>query len=623
MSGFWGTHREEAWHRRKEKENERASAIRQEGEQTMARAQAIHNQELEKKESILDIARGLIRDARHDAACAKKKRSNSSCSSNAVASLKDDDGQEETTQQEDDGDAKMEASRKMKRVKMEEEEDEAVVASSGGVISDDMNNDRKPDAVLSSDLDGKGVAKVQPHQDEEPMKPDEPMDDSLVDKLLPESIKSGVPVPDAAASSSSSMLIMSKEEKDAEESVRENLLALSYAMFDTLYGSRSFQPKSFVQFLVNTGEKGLAEEIALAAIEKSNGSQEHVKFVLDKLVPTSQDAEHLVVALSDILGKQSGPASVGGKDYLAQWHLQKGNSDQAFAAALLMKSSVNSLKSEMDILTHALPLTTTALRRQELKAACPWLLSPNVIGVFTDEEWPDFMSSLIPFTPTNVHGGYHPPLDSYLMFASSSKMKAPRNVVIAAYYVEKVINQEIRYFKDIRSRPISGASYRISHGAHALVQEFVSIKTKMHDLTKNSISDLDSKFSKDSVRDALQKIGLDFKQEVIQRIGKEIVLPPVNECLAKHKNNMIALKCTKCKKAHMELAASLGLAQALKEHPTLAHQSAMIRQTYGLPYAPEMAKERVAGNHFDPEVVAALLGDNPSIYCKQTSTAGK
>jgi hypothetical protein len=268
-------------------------------------------------------------------------------------------------------------------------------------------------------------------------------------------------------------------------------MSLSYAMFDTLYGCRSFQPKSFIQFLLNMGEHGLAEEIALAAIEKSNGSQEQVKFVLDELVPQSNDPNQLIELASDILGQQSGPASVGGKDYLAQWHLRKGNSDQAFAAALLMKSSVNTHKSEVDVLTHALPLTTTALRRQELKAACPWLLSQNVIGMFTDEEWPDFMSSLIPFTPTNDYYGYQPQPESYLMFAASSKMQAPRSIVIATYYIDQVIDKGIRHIKDIRSRsaPTSGGSYRNSNGTHSLVQEFVSIKTKIHDLTKKTISD--------------------------------------------------------------------------------------------------------------------------------------
>jgi hypothetical protein len=111
---------------------------------------------------------------------------------------------------------------------------------------------------------------------------------------------------------------------------------------------------------------------------------------------------------------------------------------------------------------------------------------------------------------------------------------------------------------------------------------------------------------------------------MIHRIGKEFVLPPVNECLVKHQNNMIALKCTKCRKAHTELAANLGLVQALHEHSTLVNYSVRLRQTYGLPYAPEMAKDRVVLNHhYDPEVVAALLGNNPAIYCKQSSAAEK
>jgi hypothetical protein len=602
MSGFWGTHREEAWHRRKEKEYERESAIRQEGEQSMARVNALHNAQLEQQQGILQIARGLIRDARHDAACAKKKRSNK------VASLKNDDDYDyDNGRREEQGDDEA----KGKRLKMDDEEVVVVVAEE--VVSDMNSVRQQPDAVKisSADVNGHGVAKL-PEPD-------------VVNERLPDCITSVPPVPDAATSSSSMLINM--EEKQAEESVRENLLALSYAMFDTLYGCRSFRPASFVQFLVSTGERGLAEEIALAAIEKSNGSLEHVQFVLDRLVPMSNDAKQLVESLSGILGKQSGAASVGGKDCLAQWHLQQGNSDQAFASALLMKGSrssdgsyMDSRKGEVDVLTHALPLTTTATRRQELKAACPWLLNQNTIGVFADEEWPDFMTSTIPLTP-NHFGSYDPKPESYLMFAASSKVTAPRSVVIAEYYLDKVIASGLHNIKDSRNtRPIPAASYRNSSHANALVQEFVSIKTQKHDSAKKAISDLESKFSKDSVRAALQQLGLDAKKEMIARIGKLLVLPPVNECLSKHKNNMIALKCSKCKKAHIDLAANLGLVQALREHPTLADQSAMMHQTYGLPYAPQMAKERVVANHhFDPEVVAALLGDNPAIYCKQAA----
>jgi hypothetical protein len=627
MSGFWGTHREDAWHRRKAKEYERESAIRREGEQSVVRVNALHNAQLEQQQGILHIARGLIRDARHDAACAKMKNNNAAqttkrCASSSminVASLNndaddDDDGQEKEGYDDT----------KIKRLKMDDEE--AVVVAEE-VVSDMHSARQLPDAVLSSSagLNGQGVVKLP--------EPDVPMDYSshvVADntKLPPDSIQSAPPpaiVPDAAAaSSSSSTLLINMNEKQAEESVRENLLALSYAMFDTLYGCRSFQPSSFVQFLVNTaGERGLAEEIALAAIEKSHGSLEHVQLVLDQLVPQSNDAQQLVESLSAILGQQSGAASVGGKDYLAQWHLQQGNSDQAFAAALLMKGSNNvnmdSRKGEVDVLTHALPLTTTAARRQELKATCPWLLSKNVIGVFTDEEWPDFMSSCMPFTANRLSGSYDPKLESYVLFAASNKVTAPRNVAIAAYYLDKVIASGL-HDNNRNPRPIAGASFRNSH-TNALIQEFVSIKTHKHDSTKKAISDLDSELSKDTVRAALQTIGLDAKQELIARIGKLITLPPVNECLSKHKNNTIALKCTKCKKAHIELAANLGLVQALREHSSLAAQSAMMRQTYGLSYAPELAKDRVvAKHHFDPEVVAALLGNNPAIYCKQASS---
>jgi hypothetical protein len=78
----------------------------------------------------------------------------------------------------------------------------------------------------------------------EPLKPDEPMEITVDKQRLPANVQSSLLAVPEAATSSSMMLPMtsSREEKQAEESVRENLLALSYAMFDTCMAAVVFNP---------------------------------------------------------------------------------------------------------------------------------------------------------------------------------------------------------------------------------------------------------------------------------------------------------------------------------------------------------------------------------------------
>ena len=97
-----------------------------------------------------------------------------------------------------------------------------------------------------------------------------------------------------------------EEEEEDHRKIQDNLLCLSYAMYDTLFGTKHFNPKSFCDFLIQSGARSVAEEVALAAIEKTNGSAATVRYVLEQLVPKSQDHENLVSLVKEILQGNNG-----------------------------------------------------------------------------------------------------------------------------------------------------------------------------------------------------------------------------------------------------------------------------------------------------------------------------
>jgi hypothetical protein len=187
---FWGTPREEEWRRRKAREQERESAIRSEGQHQLRYMAASHADEIKEKEGVLDIARGLLSDARYDSQVAHSR----------TAPVRKETPDEVKSNENDSG--------------------------------DEDYSGRKRRAVKSESGDAKRP------------------------RIKKEDDESGNDEGQAMATTTEN------REKQAEESVREHLLALSYAMFDTLYGTTSFQPKPFCQFLVKNGEMALAEQIA-------------------------------------------------------------------------------------------------------------------------------------------------------------------------------------------------------------------------------------------------------------------------------------------------------------------------------------------------------------------------
>jgi hypothetical protein len=64
--GFWGTAREEQWHRRKEKEAQREEVIRSQEEAQRRSLQAYHTEQVQSKENVLELTRRMLSVARNE-----------------------------------------------------------------------------------------------------------------------------------------------------------------------------------------------------------------------------------------------------------------------------------------------------------------------------------------------------------------------------------------------------------------------------------------------------------------------------------------------------------------------------------------------------------------------------
>lgn len=512
---FWGTPREDAWRRRKDREYERENAIRMEESQKLIRLAASHAQERKEQEGVLDLARGLLSDARYDSQVARRGNTNTNYGG------RDNDGKEAGIKRS----ATEESEGNNKRPRIKQEEDDESVRGGG----------RDDQATTNAD----------------------------------------------------------SKDKQAEESVREHLLALSYSMFDTLHGTRSFQPKPFCEFLIKSGERLLAEQIALAAMEKSRGKGDNVAFILEELLPNSSESDEMLRSVKEVLSDDHCEQS--GKDVFFQWNMTHGNTDEAFATILLITDEVERLK-------RALPLATTAARRQQLKGSCKRYLRDQVIGIFEDDEWPAFMQS-VTFRPRREiwHGAWSPEDESYLNFAANS-IKAPRSTIIGKHFLKKVIEkkmivvtQEMSNFQRTRL-PTEGAKV------------LTSSRERLCNLMKYVLGELDAAIlSNESVMSSLRKINVDPLTEIAASIKSLIQLPPVFGCSTRHTTSSSAFRsCTKCRDKHWELAFHLGMVRGVRQHPLTANCESF--HGIGLPCTPAYAAALLEQAHVQPDAVPALIG---------------
>jgi hypothetical protein len=454
--GFWGTPREDAWHRRKEKEAQREGVIHAEERQRLISVRSAHAREMETQRQELVITKNLLRGTRR---VAKRKR---------------DDNAEEGT------------------------------------------------------------------GDEESSKP-------------------------AAAENA-------KEEDSKEElcEIRESLLALSYAMFDTLYDKLTFNSAPFVKFLLKQGEFALAEQIALCGLSKSNADGKDVSFIVEELLAISDDPDHLVEKIQEELSGQG--AKKSGNDALVKWLLSKGREDEAFSTILLHPDENANFIS-------AFSMATTPERRLQLAKKCPRLLSNNNIGCFPDGQWLPFIQFLnnrqnlakrLENSSKTCSRGWNIEPKEYLLYAEKT-----RNAALGQYAVDRMLeSSRIPSMIDLDDH-----SNLLRHKEDTLANTAIYVRGKVAQQMRNELKELNAIVETKEMQTALRTLVIDPRQCFAKRMMKLFPIPTTTCCTSRHAQISTAQKCATCRLTFNKLAAFVGAASVLRQElaPRLV-------QGYGLPW---------------------------------------
>lgn len=486
--GFWGTAREEEWHRRKDREYAREQQIRN---QETANRQALieqHDDEMQAKDHVLNLTKRML------VVCRRQSPAKVTGSS------------------------------------IEEEEHVQTVVKCEHVKDDDakMPANKKPRVAINQESEV-------PHSNQEAGEPLQ------------------VQVPDTATSSSTS-------DPTVSVAIQENLLALSYAMFDTLYETNSFQPKPFCEYLIGVGQRIMAEQIALAAVEKSRGRASDVRYVLFELVPNSADPNVLVNQVTTELEKRSNPSdmrSTGrdeGKQVLAEWHALRGNTDAAFQAA-------STVHDEKDRLQKCIPLLEgKAERKEQLRKACRRFCNERVIGVFSDEEWPDFLMSID--LPAVGDFCYHwqPDIMDYLDYAANQLSHQAGKLV-----AEKVLEELVRTKFPKRSSTLPGPS-RVRQDSDVRAS-IIESRRDGYKIDMRSLSDIGKEIHSNSRVTALLKtLAVDPNEILVKILSQAIEGFANNDCPINHRDLIVTYKCSRCRDAMGDGTELLALLLALRQH---------------------------------------------------------
>ena len=325
------------------------------------------------------------------------------------------------------------------------------------------------------------------------------------------------------------------DERKAEESVRENLLALSYAMFDILYGIESFDPRLLVSFLVRQGETSLAEEIGLAALEKISGDPNIVRLILDDLLPQSSDAEELARSVEKKLSSSNSMKNEG-KSALVKWQASRGNNKAAFEAALL-------LENKFERFNKALPLETTEDCKRKLKESCCTVLTYRVIGGFEGDDWYDFVISH-PATRNYIRNGWDISLGAYINHAATS-METEKGTNVAFHEVHVEVEKDSMYFQSRLEKRDNGNPYPKSGKGNkydskdqeTCMVSLVKTRDEVCDLMVEVLSNLEKllMIPISSLQQNFDKLGIDTAIIMATRIAKIRKLPTKSDCVTSHK----------------------------------------------------------------------------------------
>jgi hypothetical protein len=414
-------------------------------------------------------------------------------------------------------------------------------------------------------------------------------------------IKEENPVPDFASSNAE----MNNPVEDSSkpkilDSIRENLLGLSYAMFDSLFATNSFQAKPFCTFLLKSGERSLAEQIAVAAVEKSFGDETSVRFILQELVPNSQEPEELVKWLTQILERRD--TEEVGKKVLLEWQVQHGNTEAAFKAAL-------QIKDEMERVKQALPLLEDRVERgQQLKQACKRVCGEDIIGVFSDTDWPVFLASVEIPKSRSLHSSFYsaPKLSVYIDYAAK-KMNRTDGMNVAI----QVLERNLRNKFDVQEAGLSGASLPGPSAVKTIgcvCENLEMARQKALDLASQSLSDIQTELCMVSeVQNGLETLGIDILDVLVNVVKSKLgCLPQENECKIRHRDGVIAYKCPKCRDAMYAVVLYLGLVLSIRQHDLTKGDHRFL----AIGYEGNILTSFRKGYNIHPDAVSALMGDN-------------
>lgn len=359
--------------------------------------------------------------------------------------------------------------------------------------------------------------------------------------------------------------IMEEKEKDHRKT-QENLLCLSYAMYDTLFGAEHFNPKSFCDFLIQSGARSVAEEVALAAIEKTNGSAEVVRYVLEHLVPKSRDPETLVGLVKKTLQgndattttattRSPSPNREEGKQVLIDWQVRHGNAEDAFQSALLIADELMRVKACIKLLEGK------DARRQQLRQSCPIICSPKLLNIFKDDEWPDFLASDV--LPMHLGYRWEPKWDVIVRYAANSMNSTESGRAVAVKGMYGMFKQFSSTFR--RDCGLPGPSGL--HNENEASNRIMSLRKESSQDMIKFLTQMETR--RELVHEDLALLSINWLYHLSICINKmKIIENPISECTTNHRDLCVVYKCSKCRESIGKNVKAIGFLIGLREHVT-------------------------------------------------------
>jgi hypothetical protein len=366
---------------------------------------------------------------------------------------------------------------------------------------------------------------------------------------------------------------------------------LDSAASSTLHDKPTFDSVPFSKFLLKQGEVALAEQIAICGLNRSSADGKAVSFILEELLPLSNEPDHLVTKIQEGLSVIT--AEQSGIDAWVKWLLSKGREDEAF-------SSILHYTDEKGIFLAAFPLATTPARRLRLVEKCPRFLSDKTIGCFPDDQWFPFIQfldkrqNLAERLENHLKYKYHQGWDiepkEYLLYAEKT-----RNATLGQYAVDRMCSVEG-----------PGYAYLLRHKEDTITKTAIYVRDKVAQQIRQELDQLNEILVTKEIQTALSTLDIDPVQSFAKRRMKLFPIPTTTCCTTSHGEIRTGHKCNTCRHTFNKLAAFVGAASVLRRE--LAPR---VVRDYGLPWPILMADGKTWNlpvNAYTASGMATLFG---------------